>query len=102
MVGRDIGTVVLPDADLKIYLDATPEERARRRWLEEQVRGARRSYDVVLADVRRRDGIDSTRAVAPLRPAADAVILDSTDLDVEQVLSVALALVEGRTGEGPG
>lgn len=86
MVGRDIGTVVLPDAPLKIYLDASAEERARRRWLEEQARNGQRSYDDVLAEVRRRDEIDSTRAVAPLRPAADAVILDSTALTIEQVV----------------
>lgn len=86
MVGRDIGTVVLPDAPLKIYLDASAEERARRRWLEEQARNGQRNYDDVLAEVRRRDEIDSTRAVAPLRPAADAVILDSTALTIEQVV----------------
>ncbi len=95
MVGRDIGTVVLPDAPLKVYLDATVEERARRRWLEEQARGGSRSYAEVLAEVRRRDEIDSTRAVAPLRPAADAIIVDSTHMSVEQAVAYLLQLAEG-------
>jgi cytidylate kinase len=93
MVGRDIGTVVLPDAPLKIYLDASAEERAQRRWLEEQARGGERPYDAVLAEVRRRDEIDSTRAVAPLRPAGDAVILDSTHLTIEQVVEHVVSLM---------
>jgi cytidylate kinase len=92
MVGRDIGTVVLPDAPLKIYLDASAEERARRRWQEEQARAGKRSYDEVLAEVRRRDEVDSTRAVAPLRPAEDAVIVDSTALPIEQVVQRVMAL----------
>jgi cytidylate kinase len=93
MVGRDIGTVVLPDAPLKIYLDASAEERARRRWQEEQARGGMRPYDAVLAEVRRRDQIDSTRAVAPLRPASDAVIVDSTAMAIEQVVEILMALI---------
>lgn len=92
MVGRDIGTVVLPNAPLKVYLDASAEERARRRWLEEQARGGARAYEAVLDEVRRRDEIDSTRAVAPLRPADDAVILDSTALTIEQVVEQVAAL----------
>jgi cytidylate kinase len=95
MVGRDIGTVVLPDAPLKIYLDASAEERARRRWQEEQARGGRRPYDAVLAEVRSRDEIDSTRQVAPLRPADDAVILDSTHMTIEQVVERVTALATG-------
>ena len=94
MVGRDIGTVVLPEADLKIYLDAAAEERARRRWSEEQARGVDRGYDDVLAEVRRRDRIDSTRKVAPLKPAVDAIILDSTALSIEAVVSTILELAE--------
>jgi len=94
MVGRDIGTVVLPDAPLKVYLDASAEERAQRRWLEEQARGGVRPYEAVLAEVRRRDQIDSTRAVAPLRPASDAVIVDSTALTIEQVVEQVLLLAE--------
>jgi cytidylate kinase len=96
MVGRDIGTVVLPDAPLKIYLDASPEERARRRWQEEQARGGQRSYGDVLNEVRERDLIDSTRAVAPLRPAGDALIVDSTGMSVEQVVDVLLELIAVR------
>lgn len=93
MVGRDIGTVVLPEADLKIYLDATPEERARRRWLEEQARGDGRAYEEVLAEVHHRDTIDSTRPVAPLQAAADAVIVDSTGLSVEEVVDRIMDLI---------
>lgn len=92
MVGRDIGTVVLPDADLKIYLDATLEERARRRWREERARGQERPFEQVLADVRGRDELDSRRAVAPLRPADDAVILDTTHMSEEEVIERVVAL----------
>src|SRR5512136_229035 len=77
MVGRDIGTIVLPEADLKIYLDATAKERARRRYTEIISRGGQADYKQILAGVRMRDKIDSTRAVSPLRPAEDAIILDS-------------------------
>ncbi|GAB4496377.1 MAG: (d)CMP kinase [Anaerolineales bacterium] len=87
MVGRDIGTVVLPEADLKIYLDASAEERARRRCAEQQARGEQADYQSVLQAMRRRDQIDSTRAVAPLRPAEDAFLLNSDGLNVEQVLA---------------
>jgi len=86
MVGRDIGTVVLPDADLKIFLTASPEERARRRLKDLQARGETASFDSVLQDIRRRDGIDSGRTYAPLRPADDAVILDTTNRTVQQVI----------------
>jgi cytidylate kinase len=98
MVGRDIGTVVLPEAELKIYLDATVEERAHRRHRELLARGAPDvgTYDDVLAAMRRRDLIDSTRAAAPLRAAPDAYLLDSTNLSVEQVLERVLALVHGQ------
>jgi cytidylate kinase len=94
MVGRDIGTVVLPDADLKIYLDASVEERARRRWREEQARGEQSDYETVLASMRRRDEIDSSREVAPLRAAEDAVVLDTTDLSIEEVLAAVKRLIE--------
>jgi cytidylate kinase len=93
MVGRDIGTVVLPEADLKIYLDATVEERAGRRYREDVARGELAEFDMVLASVRRRDEIDSGRTLAPLRAAADAVIIDTTELGVEQVLEHVVALV---------
>lgn len=95
MVGRDIGTVVLPGADLKIYLDATLEERAGRRYREEVARGDPADFDAVLASVRRRDEIDSGRALAPLQAAADAVVIDTTSLCVAQVLERVLALVNG-------
>lgn len=85
MVGRDIGTVVLPEADLKVYLDASAEERARRRHLEILARGGQSDYEEILAKVIARDQIDSTRAIAPLRPAEDAVILDSDKMDADQV-----------------
>jgi cytidylate kinase len=86
MVGRDIGTVVLPDAALKIYLDASVEERARRRFEELLQRGEKADYQAILKAMRARDRIDSTRAVAPLRPAEDAIIIDSDHLDADEVL----------------
>lgn len=91
MVGRDIGTVVLPNAPLKIYLDASSEERARRRWQEEQARGGDRSYHEVLAEVRSRDRIDSSRETSPLRPAEDAWIIDSSALTAAQVTALILS-----------
>ena len=96
MVGRDIGTVVLPDATLKIYLDATAEARARRRYMENVRRGQKCQYDAILNDMCRRDRYDSSRETAPLRPAPDAVILDTTDLDVEEVMVLIRRLVEER------
>lgn len=92
MVGRDIGTVVLPEADLKIYLDASAEERARRRSDELIARGEQADYDIILKKIIERDRIDSTRAVAPLRPADDAIIINTDDLDAEQVSSRVLEL----------
>jgi cytidylate kinase len=94
MVGRDIGTVVLPDADLKIYLDATAEERARRRYDEITARGGKPNYDEILQRVVERDRIDSTRDVAPLKAAEDAVVLDSDQLNADQVFERLLALVK--------
>lgn len=93
MVGRDIGTVVLPDADLKIYLDASVEERARRRQEELKRRGVESSYPEVLDAMRRRDEIDSTRAIAPLRAAEDAVILDSDGMSVDEVIENIYRLI---------
>lgn len=86
MVGRDIGTVVLPEADLKIYLDASVEERARRRYAELRARGEDVDYEEILTSMKRRDQKDSTRKVAPLRPAHDARILTTDDLNLEEVL----------------
>lgn len=92
MVGRDIGTVVLPEADLKIYLDASAEERAKRRYDELIARGEKADYNEILRKVIERDRIDSTRAVAPLRPADDAIIIDSDKMDIEQVFSHVMEL----------
>jgi cytidylate kinase len=94
MVGRDIGTVVLPDADLKIYLDASAEERARRRYDEIIARGESADYDEILAKVIERDRIDSTRDVAPLKAAEDAVIVDSDNLNADEVFQQILALCQ--------
>lgn len=94
MVGRDIGTVVLPEADLKIYLDASAEERARRRYAEVQARGDQaQTYNDILDNVKRRDAIDSGRATAPLKAALDAVIIDSTGLGIEDVIAQVEALI---------
>ncbi len=94
MVGRDIGTVVLPEADLKIYLDASVEERARRRYLERKQRGEDISYEEILESMQRRDWIDSTREVAPLQPAQDAVILNSDGMTAEEVFAQVKRLLE--------
>lgn len=93
MAGRDIGTTVLPHAEVKVYLDATLEERARRRYLELIERGDAADYRSVLADLRRRDEIDSERAISPLQPAPDARIIDTDGRNAEQVLSEILAIV---------
>ena len=92
MVGRDIGTVVLPQADLKIYLDASAEERAKRRFDEIIARGEKADYDEILRKVIERDRIDSTRAVAPLRPAEDAIIINSDKMNAEQVFAHVMEL----------
>ena len=96
MVGRDIGTVVLPKADLKIYLDASVEERARRRYEELRQRGEPADYEIILHAMRKRDQIDSHRKVAPLRRARDAHFLCSDGLDADQVLQQALAMVYAK------
>ena len=93
MVGRDIGTVVLPEAQLKIYLDASVEERARRRYEERLARGDQASYEIILEAMRKRDQIDSTRDVAPLRAAEDAIVIDSDHMDIEDVLVETKALL---------
>lgn len=92
MVGRDIGTVVLPEADLKIYLDASAQERARRRFKEMTARGANVNFEDILAKVIERDRIDSTRDVAPLKAAPDAVVINSEKMNVEEVYEQVLAL----------
>ena len=94
MVGRDIGTVVLPEADLKIYLDASAEERAKRRYDEIIARGGTADYDVILAKVIERDRIDSTRDVAPLKAAEDAFVLESDKLNADEVFQHVMTLIK--------
>lgn len=96
MDGRDIGTVVLPDADLKIFLTASPEERARRRYEQNRERGMEADYDAVLAEVNQRDYQDTHREIAPLRQAGDAVLLDSTHMSFQEVVDRLLQLVEEK------
>jgi CMP/dCMP kinase len=94
--GRDIGSVVAPDADVKLFVTATPEVRAERRMRELEARGMHAHYADVLADIRARDERDSTRDVAPLRQAPDALLLDTTQLDVDGAVAEALRLVRER------
>lgn len=96
MDGRDIGTVVLPGADVKIFLTASPQARARRRCDELLAKGERVDYDGVLADLQARDARDSGRAAAPLRQAEDALRVDTTELDLEQSLEAILSIVRGK------
>jgi cytidylate kinase len=92
--GRDIGTVICPRADVKLFVTAAPEERARRRHLELLARQEPAEFDAILADIRRRDERDMTRNAAPLRPAEDAIVLDTTMLDAEAVFRAALDIVD--------
>ena len=101
MDGRDIGTVVLPEATIKIYLTAAPEARAHRRWLEQQQKGIKESYEEVLAAVQKRDYDDSHRAAAPLRLAEDAWLCDSTELDFEETVQAMLSHIRQRIGDAP-
>jgi cytidylate kinase len=94
--GRDIGTVVCPLADVKLFITAAPEERARRRHLELLGREQAAEFTAILSDIRRRDERDASRATAPLKPAADAVILDTTRLDADGAFRAALDIVENR------
>ncbi|GAB3019598.1 cytidylate kinase [Mycobacterium bourgelatii] len=96
--GRDIGTVVFPDAPVKIFLTASPETRAQRRNAQNIAAGLADNYEGVLADVRRRDHLDSTRLVSPLRPASDAVVVDTSDMTEAQVIDHLVDLVKQRTG----
>jgi cytidylate kinase len=96
--GRDIGTVVLPDADVKIFLTASAEERARRRNDQNVAAGLPDDYAAVLADVQRRDHLDSTRAVSPLRAADDAVVVDTSDMTQDEVIGHLTELVEQKAG----
>lgn len=96
--GRDIGTIVLPDADVKIFLTASAEERARRRNEQNVASGHADDYDAVLADVKRRDHLDSTRAVSPLRAADDALVVDTSAMTESEVIAHLLRLVVERAG----
>lgn len=95
MAGRDIGTVVLPEADLKIYLDASVEERAKRRYHESIQRGEEISYEDVLNAMKERDHIDSTRNHAPLKAAEDAIVVNTTDMTVDEVVDIVFEFVLG-------
>jgi len=94
MVGRDIGTVVIPDADLKLFVVASAEERAHRRQLEQHAKGEQSEFDDVLASLQRRDRIDSNRQTSPLKVAPDAVIFDNTNLSIDEMLQRAERLVD--------
>ena len=96
MDGRDIGTVILPDAEVKIFLTASDECRAMRRCLELKEKGMETSYEAVLADMRERDHNDKNRAVAPAVPAEDAVFLDNSGYTIEETLAEALKIIEGK------
>jgi len=96
--GRDIGTVIAPEADAKLFVTATPQTRARRRHAEMQAAGSGKSLDSVLADIRARDRRDSTREAAPLRQAADADLLDTSYLSIDAAVQRAIALVDARIG----
>ncbi len=97
MVGRDIGTVVIPDADLKLFVVATAEERARRRYRDLVAQNKQVPYEEVLAAIRRRDKIDSNRKAAPLKPASDALLFDNTDLSIEEMFRSVEKIVENGT-----
>ena len=96
MDGRDIGTVVLPDADVKIFLTASPEARAKRRYLELIEKGMEARYEDVLADMIERDYNDSHRAIAPLKQADDAVLADTSELDLQQSIDLIISIIEGK------
>jgi cytidylate kinase len=99
MDGRDIGTVVLPDADVKIFLTAAPEARARRRLKELERRGQSADFDAILRDIQQRDDQDRNRPVAPLRQAEDAVVLDTTQLDLQESLLALLSIVKEKIAQ---
>lgn len=97
--GRDIGTVICPDADVKLFVTASAEERARRRYLELQGSGIAIAESEVLADIRRRDERDRTRGTSPLRQAEDALLLDTTNLDIDAAFRAAIDLIEAAMGQ---
>jgi cytidylate kinase len=102
MVGRDIGTVILPDADLKLFVDATVEERARRRYRECLMRGEEVTYEDILASVRDRDRLDRNKPISPLVPAEDAIIVETTGFSVDEVLDQVMTIVGADAGSSNG
>jgi CMP/dCMP kinase len=99
MVGRDIGTVVVPNAPLKLYITASAEERAHRRWQERQKQGHSGSHEAFLADVRRRDEIDGSRQHSPMRPAADALIVDTTNRSPQEIVAEIVQVASGEVAK---
>ena len=97
--GRDIGTVICPHADVKIFVTASPEVRARRRFLERTARGEAITYEAILEEIQRRDERDMERAAAPMRPAADAFLLDTTNLDIEAAFNTAVGEITRKVGQ---
>jgi cytidylate kinase len=97
--GRDIGTVVCPDADVKLYVTASPEVRAERRHREKLGRGEGAAYAAVLADIRRRDERDAGRDISPMRPATDAFLLDTSNLDIEAAFDIAVGVISRKIGQ---
>ncbi|MGH2342054.1 (d)CMP kinase [Segnochrobactraceae bacterium EtOH-i3] len=97
--GRDIGTVVFPDADVKLYVLATPQARARRRAAEMAAKGQSADVDAIAADLALRDARDANRPIAPLKPADDAVLLDTTDLDIEAAFRAAVRIIDSKLAE---
>ncbi len=99
MVGRDIGTVVARDAEVKIYLSASVEDRARRRFQEQQASGLDVTYEATLADLKRRDKLDSERPISPLRPAEDAILIDTTGYELDRAVDLVLGIVREHLAE---
>jgi cytidylate kinase len=97
--GRDIGTVIAPDAEVKLFVTASVEARATRRWKEMQARGDRRTLEAITEDLRRRDERDRTRAEAPLTASEDAVVLDTSEMAIEEAVAGAIALVVRRLND---
>ena len=96
MEGRDIGTNVFPNADVKIYLDATPEERAKRRYLQNKENGIEIPFEEILENVKQRDFIDSTREIAPLKKAEDAIYIDSSNMSIEEVVNEIKNIISNK------
>jgi cytidylate kinase len=97
--GRDMGTIVFPDARYKFFLDASPEERARRRQKQLLQQGRKVDYDEILAQIQKRDQDDSSRSLAPLRPAADAMVIDSSQMSIDEVVLYMLAAINNKAGQ---